>query len=283
MMLFYGIQKGCGKTSLASAIAEFVGEVAYLHFGFINQFWGSNCKGKKLCIADQVLNWANVVDKEEYFDGVIPKPIEQKNLPISTCLFPPIILTSNVQPPVDLCDERMLTCKLQNVIREDDVQPYPFDNPDHPTIKGSDLHPLEGKDIRSFLLVGLFLKDLDWLFFERNLIPNPWVENTPLSSQWQNDFIRDRIAFKKAFRMFGLHLGKVGLRLQGKNTGAVHNNIVQNSVLSLEFKDESDQFVTDGACTKCVIRRCYRGKLDTLETCEIPCEAIPAIFNELCS
>ena len=283
MLLLYGSNKGCGKTSLASAIAQFVGEVAFLNFGFVNQFWGSNCKGKKLCVADQILNWGNVVEKEEYFDGVIPKPVEQKNLPVSSCLFPPILLTTDVQPPVDLVDERMLVCKITNVISNESVQPYPFDYPEQPNIKGTDLNPLTGKDIRSFLLVGLFLKDLDWLYFERNLIPNPWVENSPISSEWQNEFIKDPIAFRKVFRLFGLHLGRNGLRLQGKNAGAVHKNIVENSVLSIEFRDDADQLVTDGACTKCVIRRCYRGRLETLETFQAACETIPPIYNELCN
>ena len=283
MLVFYGSNKGCGKTSLASAIAKFVGEVAYLNFSFVNQFWGSNCKGKKLCVADQILNWNNVVEKEEYFDGVIPKPVEQKNMPVSACLFPPILLTTNIQPPEDLCNERLLVCKITTVISRDSVQPFPFECPEQPTIKCSELTPLTGKDIRSFLLVGLFLKDLDWLYFERNLIPNPWVENSPISSEWQNEFVKDPIAFRKVFRLFGLHLGRHGLRLQGKNTGDVHKNMCDNSVMSFEFRDDSDAIVTDGACTKCVIRRCYRGRLETLETFTAACEAIPPIFHELCN
>ena len=214
---FWGYPKGCGKTTLISAIAKFLSleNCAFLNFDFSDShFWGSNVKGKRLCIADQVVNWKAVTNKEDYFDGIIPKPIECKGLAPSRVMFPPLLCSSNEKVAQTLENERCMCLRFPNVIKTGGKEPFPVAiDGENQIVHSDDLSVLNWEDIRAFLVVGIFLRDMGYLFGLDDR------EQAPLNYNTHVELLGNRDVCKQLYMLYGFHLRSGLCRQRGNVKG----------------------------------------------------------------
>lgn len=225
MFTLWGPNKSCGKSTLVAAIQNFVGHGNQCQLRFnqhSNQFWGAPLKYAAVAFCDDLEDFDEICGKEHFFDGIMDQPIESKGKKVEMVRIPPIIITSNYKPNVTFLEERMMHLVINNVLSEDRSYQWPYHTEvyDPGMITTNDIEPPTAADIQAFLIVGLLIRDLDYLCKKGPKEKGfPWKNNLPLHNRCQQRLWKDDLESLKLLReIYGFNLGK-----EISTSGQAHN------------------------------------------------------------